>query len=168
MSAAPNRGSGCSTRPAPTRSRRLVRAARANDSPAATPSTIAVFSNARKVKRRRGPQMSGWPISREIDNLRAALDWAFSPDGDVAIGVALTAAAVPLWMRLSLLKECGSRAKQALGALGTGGTRDPREEMRLYDALGKTPSASTAEAIEIGEALTNALAIAESLGYTEN
>jgi predicted ATPase/DNA-binding winged helix-turn-helix (wHTH) protein len=106
-------------------------------------------------------------FTREIDNLRAALDWAFSPDGDVAIGVALTAAAVPLWMRLSLLKECGSRAKQALGALGTGGTRDPREEMRLYDALGKTPSASTAEAIEIGEALTNALAIAESLGDTE-
>ena len=39
----------------------------------------------------------------EIDNLRAALNWAFSPDGDVPIGVALTAAAVALWMRLSLL-----------------------------------------------------------------
>ena len=24
---------------------------------------------------------------REIDNVRAALDWAFSPDGDAAIGV---------------------------------------------------------------------------------
>jgi predicted ATPase len=32
-----------------------------------------------------------------IDNLRAALDWAFSPDGDISIGVALTTAAVPLW-----------------------------------------------------------------------
>ena len=61
--------------------------------------------------------------AREIDNLRAALDWAFSPGGDGSIGVALTAAAVPLWMRLSLLEECRSRAKQALGALGTGGTR---------------------------------------------
>jgi hypothetical protein len=28
---------------------------------------------------------------REIDNVRAALDWSFSPVGDVAIGVALTA-----------------------------------------------------------------------------
>ena len=55
----------------------------------------------------------------EIDNLRAALDWAFSPGGDGSIGVALTTAAVPLWMRLSLLEECGSRAKQALGALET-------------------------------------------------
>ena len=39
--------------------------------------------------------------AREIDNLRAALDWAFSPGGDASIGVALTAAAVPLWMQLS-------------------------------------------------------------------
>ena len=59
----------------------------------------------------------------EIDNLRAALDWAFSPDGDGSIGVALCAAAAPLWIRLSLHKECRSRAKQALGALGTEGTR---------------------------------------------
>jgi hypothetical protein len=28
---------------------------------------------------------------REIDNVRAVLDWSFSPVGDVAIGVALTA-----------------------------------------------------------------------------
>jgi predicted ATPase len=48
---------------------------------------------------------------REIDNLRAELDWAFSPGGEAAIGVALAAAAVPLWMRLSLLAECRSRAK---------------------------------------------------------
>jgi len=34
-----------------------------------------------------------------IDNLRAALDWAFSPGGDTSIGVALTAAAVPLSRR---------------------------------------------------------------------
>jgi hypothetical protein len=28
---------------------------------------------------------------REIDNVRAALDWSFSPVGDAAIGVVLTA-----------------------------------------------------------------------------
>jgi predicted ATPase len=32
----------------------------------------------------------------EIDNLRAALDWAFSPGGDAQIGIALTTAAVPV------------------------------------------------------------------------
>jgi predicted ATPase len=34
----------------------------------------------------------------EIDNLRAALDCAFSLDADRSIGVVLTAAASPLWM----------------------------------------------------------------------
>jgi predicted ATPase/DNA-binding winged helix-turn-helix (wHTH) protein len=99
----------------------------------------------------------------EIDNVRTALDWAFSPGGDGSIGVALTAAAVPLWTRLSLLQERGSRAKQALGALETGGTRDPREEMRLHAALG----ASAAEAPEMGAAFTKVLDIAERLGDSE-
>src|SRR5207302_1300702 len=55
--------------------------------------------------------------AREIDNLRAALDWAFSSDGDASIGMALTAAAVPLWMRLSLPEECRGRAERAPAAL---------------------------------------------------
>jgi predicted ATPase/DNA-binding winged helix-turn-helix (wHTH) protein len=101
--------------------------------------------------------------AREIDNLRAALDCAFSPSGNRSIGVALTASAAPLWMRLSLLDECRGRAKQALGALGIGATRDRLEELRLHAALG----ASTHEAAEMGEALTKALEIAESLGDTE-
>jgi predicted ATPase/DNA-binding winged helix-turn-helix (wHTH) protein len=98
--------------------------------------------------------------AREIDNLRAALDWAFSPTGEGSIGVVLTAAAASLWLRLSLLEECRNRAKQALGALATGGTPDPRNEMRLYTALG----VSTSEAPEMGAAFTKALEIAERLG----
>jgi predicted ATPase/DNA-binding winged helix-turn-helix (wHTH) protein len=99
----------------------------------------------------------------EIDNLRAALNWAFSPDGDKLIGVSLTAAAVSLWRRLSLLEECRSRAKQALDALATAGEPDPHAAMRLHAALG----ASTSEATEMYTAFTNALAMAESLGNVE-
>ena len=50
-----------------------------------------------------------------------------------------------------------------LTRLGTGGTQNPREEMRLHAALG----ASTSEAPEMGAAFTKALDIAESLGDTE-
>jgi predicted ATPase len=56
--------------------------------------------------------------SRRIENLRAALDWAFSPTGDVAVGVALTIAAVPLWLQLSLVQECRARVERALASLG--------------------------------------------------
>jgi predicted ATPase/DNA-binding winged helix-turn-helix (wHTH) protein len=103
--------------------------------------------------------------AREIDNLRAALDWAFSPGGEIPIGVALTAAAAPLWMRLWLPKECYSRAKQALGAIGTGG---PRAEMRLHAALGTCLLfAGGGVGPETGPALTRALEIAESLEDAE-
>ncbi len=101
--------------------------------------------------------------TQEIDNLRASLDWAFSREGDGSIGAGLTAAGVPLWIRLSLLKESGDRAKQALTALRTAGTRDPREEMRLHAALG----ASTPETPEMGAAFTKVLDLAESLGDTD-
>jgi predicted ATPase/DNA-binding winged helix-turn-helix (wHTH) protein len=100
--------------------------------------------------------------ARDIDNLRAALDWAFSRGGDGSIGVALTGATAPLWIRLSLLDECRSRARQAL-ALRTAGTHSPRQEMRLLAALG----ASTADASEMGAAFTRVLDIAESLGDAE-
>ena len=70
----------------------------------------------------------------EIDNLRAALNWAFSPDSDELIGVLPTAAAVSLWRRLSLLEECQRRAKQALDALATARNQDPYAEMKLYAA----------------------------------
>ena len=70
-----------------------------------------------------------------LDNLRAGLDWAFSPKGDAKIGIALTAAGVPLWMHLSLLDECRSRAEQALAAYNTADGGDPRREMKLYTAL---------------------------------
>jgi predicted ATPase/DNA-binding winged helix-turn-helix (wHTH) protein len=99
----------------------------------------------------------------EIDNLRAALDWAFLPGGDASIGVALTAAAVPLWMRLSLLEECRSRAERALAALGAGASGDARHEMKLYAALAASLRYAKGAVPEIAAAWGRALEIADSL-----
>jgi predicted ATPase/DNA-binding winged helix-turn-helix (wHTH) protein len=104
---------------------------------------------------------------RRIDNLRTALDWAFSPEGDTSIGVALTAAAVPLWMHLSLMEECRSRVEQALAALAAGAGRDARREMQLYAALARSLIDTRGAVSEIGEAGTKAFEIAESLGNAE-
>ena len=107
----------------------------------------------------------------KIDNLRAALDWAFSPDGDASLGVALTAAAVPFWMYLSLLEECRWRVEQALAALGAGASRDARREMQLRAALGASltfnRSAAPEIVSEIGAGWTTALELAESLDDAE-
>jgi predicted ATPase/DNA-binding winged helix-turn-helix (wHTH) protein len=56
-------------------------------------------------------------LAHELDNVRTALDWSFSPTGDRAIGVVLTAAYVPIWLSLSLTGECGERAERALACV---------------------------------------------------
>lgn len=50
----------------------------------------------------------------ELDNVRAALDWTFSPEGDAGIGVALTIAFAPIWQTLSLMGECRARVDRML------------------------------------------------------
>src|SRR5262249_58687669 len=63
----------------------------------------------------------GW----HMGNVRAGLDWAFSADGDLQIGAGLTAAAVPLWVRLSLFGECRERSEMALAKVDDGSTDAP-------------------------------------------
>jgi predicted ATPase len=79
-----------------------------------------------------------WPTIHAglVDNVRAALDWAFSPHGNVAVGVALTISTVPLWLNLSLMDECRKRVKRALSYLSSAAGTTPRQEMQLLTALG--------------------------------
>ena len=53
-------------------------------------------------------------FGRHIDEVRAALDWAFSPAGDPFIGVGLTVAAMPLWVLSSRPDELCRRIERAL------------------------------------------------------
>jgi predicted ATPase len=82
------------------------------------------------------------------------------------VGVALTVAALPLWMRLSLVDECRGRVEHALSAVAHGENRDTPEEMQLYAALGASLLYTKGPAPETGAAWTNALEIAERLGDT--
>ena len=104
---------------------------------------------------------------RRIDNLRTALDWAFSPTGDAAVGVALTIAAVPLWAQLSLVQECRARVERALAGLVPEAGRSARQEMKLYAALGASLLSSKGPMPETEAVWAEALGIAESLGDTE-
>jgi predicted ATPase/DNA-binding winged helix-turn-helix (wHTH) protein len=104
---------------------------------------------------------------RQIDNLRAALDWAFSPGGDASISVALTAAAVPLWMHLSLMEECRGRVERALAALAAGAGRDAPLGMKLYAALATSLTYTGGTPPELEAAWTKTLELAERLDDTE-
>ena len=90
------------------------------------------------------------------------------PDGDPSIGEALTAAAVPLWMHLSLMEECRRRVEQAVAALGAEANRDSRREMKLQRAVGTALLlARGADAPEIGATWARILEIAASLDDAE-
>jgi len=102
-----------------------------------------------------------------MDNLRAVLDWAFSATGDASIGVALTAAAVPLWMHLSLMEECRRRVERALAASASGPDRDARSEMQLQAALAASLMYTRGAVSEVVAAGTKALEAAEDLGDAE-
>jgi predicted ATPase/DNA-binding winged helix-turn-helix (wHTH) protein len=69
--------------------------------------------------------LSGY--AREIDNLRAALNWAFSRDGgDVEVGIGLAVAAVPIFPAMSLLPECYGRSRRCWPSTTPSAERPPK------------------------------------------
>ena len=100
-----------------------------------------------------------------IDDVRAALGWAFSADGDAAIGVALTVAAIPLWMHLSLIDECRVSIERALA--GDGLRRNDRDDMKLYAGLAAALLHERGPLPDVDAVWTRALQIAERLGDRE-
>jgi predicted ATPase/DNA-binding winged helix-turn-helix (wHTH) protein len=73
-----------------------------------------------------------------LDDVRSALAWAFSPEGCDELGFALTAAAIPMWMHLSLLDECHQWVERALHCNADSNLTDACDEMMLRTALGAT------------------------------
>ena len=104
--------------------------------------------------------------ARLIDDLRAALDWALSPNGDAAIGVALTASSAPVWFALSLVNEFRGRAEQALSLLDRFPQPDPQREMQLNVALGAAIFNTEGPTDRMAETSRRALAIARARGAT--
>jgi len=110
---------------------------------------------------------AGWQkaYGQQLENLRAALDWASSKGGDRRLALELTIAGIPIWTRLSLNEECRSRVEAALERLEPAEREGSREAMQLFSGLGISltyrfdPRSSTA--------WTRALEIARTLGDTE-
>ena len=101
---------------------------------------------------------------RKIDDLRSALNWAFTAGGDVSIGVTLTVAAIPLWMHLSLMDECRLCVERALASDAAKPRRSDRDEMKLYTALGAALLYGRGPLPETDGVWRKGLQIAEHLG----
>jgi predicted ATPase/DNA-binding winged helix-turn-helix (wHTH) protein len=100
------------------------------------------------------------------DNTRAALEWAFSEKGEPSIGIAMAAAAAPLWTHLSLYGECHNYLRQALARVTFAGTAGARPELKLHAALGAALRASGGFA-EAEAAWERTLTLAQRIGDVE-
>src|SRR5262249_5097888 len=94
---------------------------------------------------------------QEIDNVRAALDWSFSPAGDAEIGVILTAACVPGGLHAALPTGCGERTERAMNSLAPEMNVSVPLRMQLHFGFGLMPAYTMSPVEPAKAALTEAL-----------
>ncbi len=97
---------------------------------------------------------------RHVSNVRAALEWSFSEQGDKQLGIALAAASAPLFLELSLLTECRFWMERAIAEHGGQGDR---REMELQEAFAVSLMFLEGNVEEVYTALTKALSLAQVL-----
>jgi non-specific serine/threonine protein kinase len=102
---------------------------------------------------------------REVDNLRAALTWAFSPDGDTAMGVELATIAADFWIAVSLIADAREWATTALENIGE--AAGSRAEMVLRSSLGFAILYGEGPTPQAREAMNQVLALARQLDSVE-
>ena len=104
---------------------------------------------------------------RLIDDVRSALDWAFAPGGDVALGATLTAAALPFGFQLAQIEEFAHRAERALQTLARLSPPQPVVELRLTAALAVLLSNMGSAEERAAATLRRAVEIADRIGVAK-
>src|SRR6185369_8903680 len=95
-----------------------------------------------------------------LDDVRAALEWAFAPGGDEKLGARLTVAAVTFGIQLSLVDEFKKRTERALAAVRRFAEPEPDLEMRLSAALGNLQVRTADSAENVGATMARVSALA--------
>jgi predicted ATPase len=98
----------------------------------------------------------------DLGNIRAALEYSLSAHGDNDLGIALAAAAAPLFTNFSLLSECYQWTGRALSLLSDE-MRGTRYEMELQAAFGHAMMFTRGNSNQALAALTSGLQLAEQL-----
>jgi predicted ATPase/DNA-binding winged helix-turn-helix (wHTH) protein len=101
---------------------------------------------------------------RRIDDVRAALDWCCSPEGDLSLGLKLTAASASIWFKSSFLNEYRGRLQQALRSLKSACNSDAALELELNATLGSATLYVTGSSPPVTAAFNKTLELAERLG----
>jgi len=98
----------------------------------------------------------------QLGSVRASLEWSFSANGDNELATRLAAAAVPMLLQLSLLRECYRWVELALSILKAS-KRGTVREMELQAALGTTAMFTHGNGPEVRTALDRGIALADAV-----
>jgi predicted ATPase/DNA-binding winged helix-turn-helix (wHTH) protein len=104
--------------------------------------------------------------SRHIGDVRAALQWCFSPSGDAMVGVAVGIRAVLLFLGLSMLCECRHWCQKTIMALEEA-DRGTTRELTLQVSLAMSSMFGRGDSGEVNNALERGIALAETLRDAE-
>lgn len=113
-------------------------------------------------------QISTELLCRRIEDLRAALDWCFSPRGDAVLGLELTAICAPLWFKLSFHAEYRIRVERALALLPELAPGNAALELQLNAALGEALVYTVGAGQKVRAAYGKTVELAEQLGAVQH
>lgn len=101
--------------------------------------------------------------SLRIDDIRSALDWAFSADGDAIVGINLVVASAHLWFDLSIPNEFFAIAELAIGRIGATELNETSTHIDLLTVYGGAHWPTCGPLPSMAQAYGKALQIARSL-----
>jgi predicted ATPase/DNA-binding winged helix-turn-helix (wHTH) protein len=102
--------------------------------------------------------------AEDLDDIRAAMRWAFDKGGDLSLGVDLAILTVPIWLGKALFSECQDWMINAAAAVKDAGGDAAQRELSIQLALASTKIFTVGLSAELTATWTKALELAESLG----
>jgi predicted ATPase len=94
-----------------------------------------------------------------LENIRAALEWSFGPDGNDGAAIRMAAAASQLFLAKSLFMECRGWMERAIDRIAA--DCDPRDQMEIHASLALSLMFTAGNSERVGEAFNKALTFAE-------
>jgi predicted ATPase/DNA-binding winged helix-turn-helix (wHTH) protein len=102
-------------------------------------------------------------LATHLGDIRAALNWAFGPGGDLSLGVDLTCYSSSIWLSKALFAECHEWTTRAAAVAPSKDGQATEQQLLIYLALASAEIFTVGLSEQVMVIWTKALKLAESL-----
>src|SRR5882757_7260953 len=102
-------------------------------------------------------------LATHLGDIRAALNWAFGPGGDLSLGVDLTSYSSSIWLSKALFAECHQWTTRAAAVAPSKDGEATEQQLSIYLALASAEIFTVGISEQVMVIWTKALKLAESL-----